>query len=590
MISSQIKNYLYEKGIQFKAVPRSDGEQIILNCPQCGDTEQKLGINSTTGAWSCFHLGRPHLHGTSGNWYEFQKIFGDEPKKLVTEKQFLKSKPSYTLPKPEFPPADGEVFKYMRSRGFTEGTIRFFQIGKTDDDKFIIFPYFKNKALVNKKVLALERRDGKKFFSAVKGAEPSLFNMDNITGDTLIVTEGEADTMTLWQYGMKNVVSVHNGANDQQSIANEWEWLTNFSTIIIAYDNDLAGNEGADRLANRLGRHRCYRAIPPAGKKDWNECLMSGVDAAEIATAFSEMNDFSPPQLITPYDLKEKLIERFLSPEKFQGISTPFANLTKIMGGWRMGEVSVWSGYNSSGKTTMLNQVVLDLCAKEHSTCIASLELLPERYMQWMMYTYLGKRNPKREEIEDGVRYLSQYIHLINSAEMMSKEDLFGLFEYAVKRYGVNTIVIDSLMRITMDETNKNSEEKAFVNKCTSFAKQHGVHIHLVAHLRKPFSSNTKINSEKFDVAGSGDITNLADNVFIMDRKYFDGDIRNKPEYFIDAELRVVKNREEGDERRIPLMFNSEIKKYIEYREDGTRHSTGGFNVMDSKPKEIENE
>jgi ribosomal protein L37AE/L43A len=98
MISSQIKNYLYEKGIQFKVVPRSDGEQIILNCPQCGDTEQKLGINPTTGAWSCFHLGRTHVHGTSGNWYEFQKILGDEPKKLVTEKQFLKSKPSYTVP------------------------------------------------------------------------------------------------------------------------------------------------------------------------------------------------------------------------------------------------------------------------------------------------------------------------------------------------------------------------------------------------------------------------------------------------------------------------------------------------------------
>jgi twinkle protein len=581
MIASQIKNYLYEKGITFRITNNNGKEEILMNCPQCEDTEFKLGIDSQTGCWQCFHANRIHPYGKSGSWLDFQKIFGDEPKRLVTEKDIFKSKPKYTIPKQEIIPAEGDVFKYLKSRGLTEGTIRFFQIGQTEEKNAIIFPYFKNKVIVNKKILMLDRPNDKKSFKAPKGAEPSLFNMDNVVGDTVICCEGELDTMTLWQYGLKHVVSVHNGANDQQSIANEWEWLSNFKTIIIAYDNDIAGNEGAEKLANRLGRHRCYRAIPPHDKKDWNDCLMDNIDALDIASSIANMIDFSPPELITPYNIKDRLVERFLYPEKFVGIPTLFTNLTKVIGGWRMGEVSVWSGYNSSGKTTMLNQVVLDLCAKDNELCIASLELPPERYMYWMLCNHLGTRHPSQEAIENAVNYLSKYIHLVNCAEMMSKDHLFDLFEYAVKRYGTNTIIIDSLMRITMNDVDKNAEQKAFVNKCTSFAKQHNVHIHLVAHLRKPYSAGGKLSTEKFDVAGSGDITNLADNVFIIDRKYFDGDIKTKPPYFIDAELRVVKNREEGIEKKIPLTFDNNTKKYTEYRETG--NSKDSYNVLDKK-------
>ena len=45
-----------------------------------------------------------------------------------------------------------------------------------------------------------------------------------------------------------------------------------------------------------------------------------------------------------------------------------------------------------------------------------------------------------------------------------------------------------------------------------------GLIIHVVHHVRKLDSE--KSQPDKFDVVGSGDITNLADNVFIVNRQH----------------------------------------------------------------------
>lgn len=490
---------------------------------------------------------------------------GDKPERLIKEQDFHQSPVIYKeVPEKVLNPSK-EVLDYLHSRGLTDQTISNFKVGQNSKGE-IAFPYILNKKLVNIKSLAIERTDGKKNMHNIIGAKPSLFNQDNVEGDTLVITEGEICAMSLWQYGIKNVVSVQNGAGDQKSIAESWDWLSNFKTIMIAYDNDPAGNEGAERLANRLGRHRCYRVIPPDGRNDWNDCLKANVDAMDIAKTFSDLIDFSPPQLISPNALQDEIVDRFLCPEKYAGIPTPFAQLTSAVGGWRMGELTIWSGYNASGKTTMLNQVVLGLCAEEHASCIASLELKPARYIQWMLYTLMGTREPDRKMVVDSLNYISGYTKIVNCVEKMSKDELFQIFEYAVKRYGATNIIIDSLMRINMEgQTSLWEAQKDFVNTCTSFAKAQNVHVHLVAHPRKPPSQQSDGAAKKADVAGTSEITDLADNVLVMERKYHNGKkvIMDAP----DAVLHIVKNREEGIEKKIPLLFNNQTKRYSEIRE-----------------------
>ncbi len=76
---------------------------------------------------------------------------------------------------------------------------------------------------------------------------------------------------------------------------------------------------------------------------------------------------------------------------------------------------------------------------------------------------------------------------------------------------GVKVFIIDNLMKIDLKDSYKNEymAQKIFVNKLKNFARKYGAIVHLVAHPRKPQQGNSKVT--KFDVAGTGDITNLAD-------------------------------------------------------------------------------
>ena len=76
-------------------------------------------------------------------------------------------------------------------------------------------------------------------------------------------------------------------------------------------------------------------------------------------------------------------------------------------------------------------------------------------------------------------------------------------------------MVIDSLMKCGINEDDLN-KQKSFANKLSVAARDLDIHIFLVAHSRKTANENDWAN--KFDVAGSANLTNLVDNVFSIHR------------------------------------------------------------------------
>jgi twinkle protein len=72
-----------------------------------------------------------------------------------------------------------------------------------------------------------------------------------------------------------------------------------------------------------------------------------------------------------------------------------------------------------------------------------------------------------------------------------------------------------------------------------TIAKDTGMHLHLVAHNKKPDSFGKK--SSRYDVKGASEISDLAFNVVIVERP--EGDNGEKPEGQPDAWLKVAKQR-----------------------------------------------
>jgi len=360
-----------------------------------------------------------------------------------------------------------------------------------------------------------------------------------------------------------NAVSIPYGVNDMRWVENEWEWLERFKTIYLCMDNDKAGRDAVRTIVNKLGAWRCRAVVLPY--KDANECLMKGIDLADIISCFENAVEFSPSLLTTAGAFEDEVIELFKDPERLNGTPTFLPKLTRILRGWRTPEVTVWSGRNSSGKSTALNQCILHL-AKEHNTraCIASLELPPRRYLRWAVMQHLQTEYPSTQEVKEAMAWMNKYMYVVNTSESIKPDDLLDVFEYAARRYNVKHFVIDSLMRIRFPNINELEEQKTFVSDLGSFAKKHDVHPHLVAHPRKGVSDKEKPG--KVDISGSGHITDLADNVIMLWRPDEDekADLRSRNKLVSDAIMYVKKNREFGDEGGIKLYFDSKTKTFRE--------------------------
>jgi len=544
-----VSDYLYSKGIEWKR----RGDNAIYCCPFCDppDMEWKGAINLTTGAFNCLHLSRC---GSKGSFWNFQERLGDKPVHLADENSFYAlTKKKFKKPQVEMSDLSLSVREYLRKRGFSDSTISFFKFKSKGEDVLMI-PYFRGKELVNIKYRSIV--DKKKMWTEAE-SEPILFNRDNITQETLRICEGEMDCAALHEYGIE-AVSVPMGAKGFQWIEQEWGYLESFPRIDICFDGDVVGRQAAIDLAVRLGEWRCRLVTLP--KKDANECLIKGITGDQIDDCFKNAIDIKPETIVSVDHFRNEINELFELGQELFGTKTPWPKLNEIVKGWRPGETTVWSGKSGAGKSTMLNQVFLDLVKKGLNICIFSGEMKPSRFLRWAIIQYCQTGNPTKKQWNDAVTWMTGKVYILNIMNKVESAKMLNDFEYAARRYGVTHFFIDSLMTISFDDARKFQQQVEFVSALSNFAKKFNSHVHLVAHPRKTQYDQDKAG--KVDVAGSSDITNLCDNVLILHRSQEDGEKEKKDwrHGVADAILEVNKNREFGDTRSVKLTFDKNTK------------------------------
>lgn len=546
-----VREYLNKKGFEW----REERGQAVMNCPFCDDHERKFAIGLENGAFNCFHLNNC---GVKGSFAELQKRLGDEPQRLYGSGPFLRSgKKTYKLPKTEIPKISDPCTEYLKRRGFVKETVKHFRLG-AKDNKVIMFPYYRGETLVNVKYRDINNKPS---MWTEKEAEPILFNRDQIEGDTLIICEGEYDAMALHQYGWE-AVSVPMGAKNFEWVDNEWEYMDTFKTIYLCFDMDGVGQEAANELAEKLGKWRCLNVSLPC--KDANECLASGVTRERIEECFRQASEYTPALLATPTQFAESVKELFMFPDAANGVPTPWEKLDEILKGWREQELTIWSGRNSSGKSTILNQVVIDLANQGIRSCIASLEMPAKRYLKWAVTQYTGNHHPHPSLIDKALNYFDGRMYIVNTAEETEPHEILDVFAYAARRFDAKHFVIDSLMRVKLPNRDELNEQKEFVSSLVSFSKKYNCHVHLVAHPRKAPSDKEKPG--KVDVRGSGHITDLAHNVLITWRPEEEDKeaAMKKGKKVSDMILYVKKNREFGTEGGIKMKFDNLTKRFTD--------------------------
>lgn len=263
------------------------------------------------------------------------------------------------------------------------------------------------------------------------------------------------------------------------------------------------------------------------------------------------------------------------------------AGFDKMAGNFdfRPGEVTLWAGVNKHGKTTFLSQVMLNLVRAQQKVCIASMEMKPSESMAKMVRQAAGTATPPEKYIRAFHRWTDGKLWIYDHLGRLASKRALAVATYVRKELGIDHLVIDSLMKcgIGVDDL---TGQKDFVDALCTIARDTGLHIHLVCHMRK--GENEKTPPGKFDIKGAGEITDLVDNILIVwknmrkqealaeagRKKDLDERERalNDAQAMADTFVRVAGQRNHSWEGNFAFWFSAEAQQYREHQRGHAPH------------------
>ena len=178
---------------------------------------------------------------------------------------------------------------------------------------------------------------------------------------------------------------------------------------------------------------------------------------------------------------------------------------------FRPGESTVWAGYNGHRKSMVTGQVALDLCFQKQRVLMASFEMTPARTLGRMARQCFAVAKPASQSLEAFAHWTDGKLWIFDHQGRIGVDLCLAVCRYFASELQGTQIVLDSMMMVCNSEE-RLDEQKQFATAIVRLAQETGLHVHLVAHCRKPQTGEDKIPT-KYDLRGSASITDQFDNV-----------------------------------------------------------------------------
>ena len=323
------------------------------------------------------------------------------------------------------------------------------------------------------------------------------------------------------------------------------------------------------------------------------------------------------------YNIKEELPElgkkwlcmsdiQKIDLSQIECVKTGFVELDRSIIGLNMSEVTLLSGSNSSGKSSWLNTLLLNIIQQGWKCALWSGELRPDILKAWVQMVAAGKDNLRQSNYGDGKYYvpnataeridkwLDGKFFLFNNEYGNTWQEIFHDMNELLK-VGCRIFMLDNLFSLNIDllEGDKNNKQKELILQIKDFAKKNQAHIILVAHPRKTMSF-----LRKNDISGSGDLMNAVDNIFICHRVNNDF-FRAGAEFFGETTinmyrgfgnvLEVAKNRMYGIvDLMVGMQYEIESRRFKNTTEENVqygweREPTQSTMAFDNNPAQVSN-
>lgn len=546
---------------------RQKGDELFFQyCPYChgGQSRDKntFSVNLQTGTFHCFRSSC----GRSGHFVELARDFGYQLDfgENWREKKFKR------LPQKEITVRDPAV-EWLKTRGISEEITRLYHITTRKKDKSVlVFPFYnENHVLEFVKYRNTDpqriKDHGKEFCE--KDTKPILFGMDHCQGfERLVITEGQIDSLTLAECGVRNAVSVPTGCKGFTFLNYIWDWIIKFSEVVVFGDHENGRITLLDELQRKLPvKVKAVREEDYLGEKDAND-IYQKYGRQAVVTAVENAQ-------VVPVKCVKRLSDvKSVDLSALPKIRTGLQELDQIIGGFYFGQVILLTGKRGEGKSTLLSQLDLEAIDQGYATLIYSGELADYHVKNWMDLQAAGPDNIQVNYDENNQPVSSipaDMLHKINEwytdlayiydnhilhDDSSELESLLDTMEASIQRYDIKLICIDNLMTAmdAMPGEDFYQAQSNFVKQLKKLAVKYDVVVILVAHPRK-----TKDAIGNDDVSGSSDITNRVDVVLSYSRD------ENNSGW--DGTLSVLKNRLTGKltpkGQEIKLLYSGKSKR-----------------------------
>ena len=559
------KRFADHVGIRVK----TKGDELLFSeCPYCrvAKSKEKFAINLQTGRFQCFRASC----GAHGNMITLSKDFNFQLSEEV-DRYFNRNNWNgrFRKFKEGHKESTNKAIDYLKSRGISEEVCRAYEITSKEDQKNVLVFPFRNE-LGELKFIKYRNADFKK--GITKGSKewcecdcmPILFGMNKCQDfGQLIITEGQIDSLSVIQAGLKNAVSVPTGAQGSTWVPHCYDWVQKFDEIVIFGDCEKGKITLVEMIQSRFSNKkiRVVRIEDYQGYKDANEILQN-VGQSGIVQAVNNAEVILSERVIDMASVEYKNFD------DIPRIPTGFEKLDKLFkGGFMFGTVILLTGKRGNGKSTIGNQFVCEALKAGYSAFIYSGELPNFWVKDWINVQLYGKQHLTNSQIEQCENFYRHKLFLYNNdiIETDEMKDLIELVEDTVIKKDIKFVMIDNLMTALEDNFDDAYYRKQsnFVGRLAKLAKALQIVIVLVAHPRKSIYKNQAFEND--DVSGSGDITNRVDAVMTYDR------IKGAEDTDIRRTLRVTKNRLWGKLGEIDLFYSEESRRTSENAEDFRR-------------------
>ena len=492
-------------------------------CPLCSSDRQPKNQKAKCASYDWERgLGTCHNCDTSFQLHTYQR-------KGASERVYVRPDAIE-----QFDDVSTNVETWFGTRGISKKTLQDLQVTEGQEwmpqtskmENTIQFNYFMGDQLINVKY-----RDGRKNFKLYKGAEKVFYNINSIVGyDECIIVEGEIDVLALHEAGVKNVISVPNGAtlnsNNLDYLDNCIDYFEDKTKVILAVDADEPGQALKQEFIRRLGAEVCY-TVDFADCKDSNDYLIEhGADA--LRSAIHAAKQVPLEGVSTLYDIQDELKD-FVKNGFKPGFQVGLKNFDEIFSTYT-GQFITVTGIPSSGKSDFVDQMCVGYNTNYGwKTAFASPENAPTYLHAHKLMRKVWQDMPSPSDI-DGEQWNKVADHVNDNfffidMERYTLDHVLRKGAELVKRKGIKCLVIDPFNKVRdvnckTEDVNRYTME--YLTKIEVFAKKYDVLVFIVAHPTKMYKgSDGKIEEPTmYNIKGGGEWYDASYHGLLVHRDY----------------------------------------------------------------------